>query len=73
MKQKFPEPIVGGLIFNKKGELLLVKSPKWLNRYSIPGGHIEVGEDFLVQRLEGKLKKKLVWTSKLRTCFILKK
>ncbi len=46
MKQKFPEPIVGGLIFNKKGELLLVKSPKWFNRYSIPGGHVEVGEDF---------------------------
>ncbi len=46
MKQKFPEPIVGGLIFNKKGELLLVKSPKWFNKYSIPGGHVEVGEDF---------------------------
>lgn len=46
MKQKFPEPIVGGLILNKKGELLLVKSPKWLDRYSVPGGHIEVGEDF---------------------------
>ncbi len=45
MKQKFPEPIVGGLILNKKGELLLVKSPKWFNRYSIPGGHVEVGED----------------------------
>lgn len=45
MKQKFPEPIVGALIFNKQGKLLLVNSPKWFDKYTIPGGHIELGEN----------------------------
>ena len=43
-KQKYPEPIVGALIFNKKGEIFLMKSHKWLGKYVIPGGHIELGE-----------------------------
>ncbi len=43
---KYPEPCVGGLITNKKGELLLIKSPKWHNKYSMPAGHIELGETF---------------------------
>ena len=46
MKQKFPEPTVGALIVNKKGEILLVKSPKWFDKYTIPGGHVDLGEDF---------------------------
>lgn len=45
MKQKYPEPTVGALIFNKQGKLLLVKSPKWFDKYTIPGGHAELGED----------------------------
>lgn len=45
MKQKFPEPTVGALIFNKQGNLLLVKSPKWFDKYTIPGGHAELGEN----------------------------
>lgn len=45
MPQKYPEPTVGALIFNKQGELLLVKSPKWFDKYTIPGGHVELGED----------------------------
>ena len=44
MQQKYPEPTVGALIFNRKGELLLVKSHKWKGKYVIPGGHIELGE-----------------------------
>ena len=44
MSQKFPEPTVGALIF-KKDKLLLVKSPKWKRqKWTVPGGHIEVGE-----------------------------
>jgi len=29
---------------NDKDEILLVKSYKWGNRYTVPGGHIELGE-----------------------------
>src|SRR3989441_6292432 len=40
----FPEPTVGALIVNNQGKILLAKSHKWFNRYTLPGGHIEVGE-----------------------------
>jgi len=40
----YPEPTVGGLIVNKEGKILLAKSHKWFNKYTLPGGHIEVGE-----------------------------
>jgi nucleoside triphosphatase len=43
-KQMFPEPTVGALIFNPKGEIFLMKSHKWRGKYVIPGGHIELGE-----------------------------
>ncbi|MFH0863577.1 MAG: NUDIX domain-containing protein [Candidatus Gottesmanbacteria bacterium] len=43
-KQQFPEPTVGALIFNPKGEIFLMKSHKWKNKYVMPGGHIELGE-----------------------------
>ncbi len=39
-----PEPTVGVLIFNPRGELLLVQTHKWHGRYVVPGGHIEPGE-----------------------------
>jgi len=41
---KYPELTVGAFIINKKGEMLLVRSPKWHGLYSIPGGHVEFGE-----------------------------
>jgi nucleoside triphosphatase len=44
MKKEYPEPVVGAFIFNDGGEVLLVKSPKWDVEYTIPGGHIELGE-----------------------------
>jgi nucleoside triphosphatase len=45
MEQKqYPEVTVGVLIFNKEGKVFLMVSPKWLNSYGIPGGHIEMGE-----------------------------
>src|SRR5947209_900989 len=44
IKQKYPEPTVGALILNRDGKLLLVKSHKWFEKLTIPGGHIELGE-----------------------------
>lgn len=43
-EQQFPEPTVGALIFNPQGKIFLMRSPKWRNRYVIPGGHVELGE-----------------------------
>ena len=43
-EQIFPEPTVGVFIFNQKGELLLIKSHKWPDKYVVPGGHVELGE-----------------------------
>jgi nucleoside triphosphatase len=45
--QTFPEPIVGAIILNHRDEVLLLKSHKWSDMYSIPGGHIELGETVL--------------------------
>ncbi|OLB72535.1 hypothetical protein AUI06_01135 [archaeon 13_2_20CM_2_52_21] len=42
--QAYPEPTVGALIVNKEGKILLTKSHKWFDKYTLPGGHIEVGE-----------------------------
>ncbi len=42
--QVYPEPTVGALIVNKEGRILLTKSHKWFHKYTLPGGHIEVGE-----------------------------
>lgn len=41
---------VGGLILNEKGEVLLIKRidgmfPEWNEKWGIPGGHVEFGED----------------------------
>jgi len=42
--QVYPEPTVGALIVDKEGKILLTKSHKWFDKYTLPGGHIEVGE-----------------------------
>lgn len=44
MEQHYPEPTVGALIFNPEGKIFLMKSHKWKDKYTIPGGHIELGE-----------------------------
>ena len=44
MEKKYPEPTVGLLIVNDKKEILLIKSPKWGGRYTVAGGHVELGE-----------------------------
>ena len=43
-EQIFPEPTVGVFIFNSSGELLLLSSHKWPDKYVVPGGHVELGE-----------------------------
>ncbi|HLD59181.1 MAG TPA: NUDIX domain-containing protein [archaeon] len=43
-EQKFPEPVVGAMIFNSKGKFFLMKSHKWNDSWALPGGHIELGE-----------------------------
>jgi nucleoside triphosphatase len=45
--KSYPEPTVGTLIFNKKEEILLIKTHKWKDQFVIPGGHIELGEKML--------------------------
>lgn len=60
-EQAFPEPTVGALIFNSKGEMFLMRSPKWQNKYVIPGGHIELGET-----MEEALKREIMEETGLR-------
>ena len=46
-KSQFPrgiETVGSAIIENPEGKILLVKSPKWLNKWLMPGGHIEPGE-----------------------------
>ncbi len=43
-KQIFPEPTVGALIQNDQGKVLLCDSHKWPGIYTVPGGHVELGE-----------------------------
>lgn len=41
---EYPEPVAGGFIRNQEGKFLLVKSYKWKDVWSVPGGHVELGE-----------------------------
>ena len=43
-RSDFPITTVGGLIFNSKGEVLMVRTHKWSNKWGIPGGKIKWGE-----------------------------
>jgi nucleoside triphosphatase len=42
--QTYPEPTVGVFIFNNEGKLLILRSHKWPDGFTIPGGHVELGE-----------------------------
>lgn len=44
IKKNYPKPVVGAVIFNPEGKILICRARKWNNKYVIPGGHIEVGE-----------------------------
>jgi phosphoglycolate phosphatase len=39
-----PLSTVGGLIFNRRGEVLMIRTHKWSNKWGIPGGKIKWGE-----------------------------
>lgn len=39
-----PVPTVGALIFNRRGEVLMVRTRKWSSLWGIPGGKIKGGE-----------------------------
>lgn len=39
-----PRATIGAIIFNKNGEILLLRSKKWHNRYIAPCGYVEFGE-----------------------------
>jgi nucleoside triphosphatase len=43
-EKSYPEPTVGGLILNDKKQIVLAKSRKWKDLFTIPGGHVELGE-----------------------------
>ena len=43
-EKKYPETIVGALVINKEGKILLAKSKKWDGKYTVFGGHVELGE-----------------------------
>ncbi|MFO7890020.1 MAG: NUDIX domain-containing protein [bacterium] len=42
--KKHPKPVVGAVIINPEGKVLICRARKWNNKFIIPGGHIEVGE-----------------------------
>ncbi len=44
MRGVVPEAVTGAYVFDDRGMLLLVKSPKWGERWMVPGGHIDLGE-----------------------------
>ena len=54
----FPEPTVGALIVNKEGKILLARSHKWFDKYTLPGGHIEVGES-MVEAVKREVKEEV--------------
>jgi len=45
LSQRYPEATVGALVVNTSGEVLIVRSHKWNDKYTVPGGHIELGEN----------------------------
>lgn len=46
MQNTFPRGIevVVGVIILHNGKILLARSPKWSNKWTLPGGHIDPGE-----------------------------
>lgn len=57
-KPKLPRVCAGSFIFNNEGKVLLAKSKKWNNKYSVAGGKIEFGEN-IEQVLKRETKEEL--------------
>ncbi|MBU1000773.1 NUDIX domain-containing protein [Patescibacteria group bacterium] len=50
VSKKYPrriEVVSSAIIENNSGEILLVQSPKWCNKWTLPGGHIQPGETII--------------------------
>lgn len=45
-KKKTPEPVIGALILNKDGEVLLTKSAEMSDLWLVPGFNLKMGEKF---------------------------
>lgn len=60
-RREFPCPVVGAFIINPRGELLLTKSASWSNLYTVPGGHVELGET-----MEAALRREILEETGLR-------
>ena len=43
-EKKYPEPAAGALIRNNEGKFLFIKANFWGGKYTVPGGHVELGE-----------------------------
>ncbi|MBN2102145.1 MAG: NUDIX domain-containing protein [Candidatus Aenigmarchaeota archaeon] len=56
--KKYPESVANGLVFNKDGDILLIKNEKWKDKFTLPGGHVEIGEK-LKETVSREIKKKL--------------
>ncbi len=41
---KIPNIVVGVLIYNNEGEILLAQIPRWRGKWAVVGGHVEYGE-----------------------------
>lgn len=46
MEKQWPRVCVGVIVLNPNGELRLLRSRKWKNRWVVPGGAVEWGETF---------------------------
>ncbi|RJO58945.1 NUDIX domain-containing protein [Candidatus Parcubacteria bacterium] len=45
------EVVGSAIIENPKGQILLVRSQKWHNKWTLPGGHLEPGENILTSQI----------------------
>jgi len=44
MSEEYAVPATGALIFNEDDKIFLMKSPKWNNKWLVPGGKVEKGD-----------------------------
>lgn len=56
--QQYPQPTVGAYIYNRRGEILLVKTHKWPGKWVVCGGKVELGET-LIRALKREVKEEV--------------